>query len=118
LLPGSFPRWLYGQRFEIDEHGHKKQPKPGSSVLTIPYSPDELPKPSQDISPDTGPSTTSELVTAIKEKVASTFKPPVCAECGERLDKKPIVCGNRSHLMVYERKREGQRIRQAKHRAK
>ena len=51
-------------------------------------------------------------------QVVSNWKPASCVECGSRLDKKPIGCINRGHLMSYEKSRERARFRNAKSRRK
>ncbi|HEV2118669.1 MAG TPA: hypothetical protein VGS11_00970, partial [Candidatus Bathyarchaeia archaeon] len=55
-----------------------------------------------------------ELRDGIEKKVASTWQPPKCSECNDRLDKKPVACGNRGHLMKYEQSREANRARRAR----
>lgn len=97
---------------EIDEEGHKIPPQRQSTVFIAPFSPEELPKPSEDI---TEQISTAELVEGIEKTVANAWKPPTCPECGGRLDKKPGVCASRAHLMSYERATEAHRLRQARY---
>ena len=114
LLPGSFPRWLYGQRFEIDEHGHKKTPKSPSSVLVLPNSSEDISRLDTEAEKDWREKHSS--IDKLRHFIPKTSWKMPCPKCGKTWNSNPGDCPNQAHHEHYQKhlktNRENRRTRE------
>ena len=98
LLPGSFPRWFQGPRFEIDEHGHKKPLEKSSTVFVLPSSSRDIPH--QDIDQEWEEAHDDREKPKFKFLVRSSWR---CEDCRRGIKTNPQDCQNRKHIEAHQK---------------